>query len=449
VVISTLLLPSLILPTISFTPTQGYAEDVKIGFTWINGLIGASEMIHAGYTKAVDMGSEIEHREYRWDYLNYTLFNSLWEWDQIYLDNYPELARSLDISVLSSNSSAIPFVFNHYVTLPTNHTRFNATTVINSLKNDTVEAMNIVEPDYISFGTEINYFFEGYYNETSNGFDTAMYDDYIDLLEQMYDFIKVNYTDTIVCTNFGYQRSKDLTFIEAMIHQLNDTCDIFSLSPRILTDDFGFLAQPTEAGILDRFSSFANLTDKKIAITNTYTISDSRAGGSELYQANYIRHLFNFIELYDHQIEFLCWYSIFDYPPGYLSTYFSPLLEVHATAGLFSPSGENKMSYFAWIEEMQAAGKLPDYWKAWKIALGSLVFAGVLGFLVYAYVMEGLPQFKEKLKQEEKDKQDKKQDEEPDMISFEKPKKKSQKRTKKPKTIEFTTEDIDENQIEE
>ncbi|NHJ49920.1 MAG: hypothetical protein FK733_19160 [Asgard group archaeon] len=443
-VISALILPSLILPAISYTPTQGYAEDVKIGFSWINGIIGATEMIDAGYVKAVDMGCQIEHREYRWDYLNYSLSNSLWEWDQIYLDRYPGIDRSLDISVVSGNSSAMPFQHDYkpYLVLPTNNTRFNDTAVINSLRNTTVLAMDILELDYISFSTETNGFFEGYYNETSKGFDTAMFADFIDLLEQMYDFIKVNYTDTKVCTNFRYQPPSDLVLIEAMINQMNDTCDIFSVSPRIFTDDYGFLAQPNELEVLERFSSFANLTDKKIAITNTYTISDSRAGSSEYYQAQYVRSLFNFIELYDHQIEFVCWYTIFDYPPGYLTTYFSPLLEVHATAGLFTPSGSHKMAYYAWIEEMRAAGKLPEYWKAWKIALGSLVFAAVLGFLAYAYVVEGLPQLKEKLKKEAEEQQDEK----PDKLSFEKQKKKPQKRTKKPKTIEFTNEKIDDNQ---
>jgi hypothetical protein len=443
VVLSTLILPSLIVPSIAYTPTQGYAEDVKIGFTWINGIIGASEMIDAGYQKAIDMGCQIEHREYGWAFLNYTLYNSLYEWDQIYLDRYPTFDRSLDISVVTSNSTSIPFQhdFKIYLTLPTNNTRFNDTAILNSLRNTTIDAIQILDPDYISFSTEINGFFEGYYNETSKGFDTAMYPDFIDLLEQMYDFIKVNYTDIQVMTNFRYQPPSDLTLIEAMIHQFNDTCDIFSVSPRIFTDDLGFLDTPeTASEVLDRFSSFANLTDKKIAITNTYMISDSRAGSSVGYQSNYVKYLFDFIELYDSQIEFVCWYTVFDYPPGYLSSYFSPFLEVHATAGLFSPTGEPKMAYYTWIEEMQAAGKLPGYWKAWKIALGSLVFAGVLGFLVYAYVMEGLPQFKERLKKEGKEEEKK-----PDVISFEK-EKKPRKKSKKPKTIEFTTEKIDNNQ---
>jgi hypothetical protein len=260
--------------------------------------------------------------------------------------------------------------------------------------------------------------------------------DYIDLLEQMYDFIKTNYTETKVLTNFRFQPPRDLFIIEDILPLFNDTCDYFSVSPRIFTDDYGFLAKPNQQEVLERFSSFANLTSKKIAITNTYTISDGRAGGSEFYQASYVRYLFNFIKLYDTQIEFVCWYSMFDYPPGYLSTYFSPFLEVHATAGLCSPSGDPKMAYFAWIEEMQAAGRSLNYWKKWKIALGSLVFAATLGLLVYAYVAEGIPAFKEQIKKEEA------AETKPEKITLDKEKKKKRKE-KKPKTIEFTTKELE------
>jgi hypothetical protein len=437
-VLSTLILPSIIFPAISSAPTQGYAEDVLFGFTAINGLIGASEMTDMGYAKAKDIGCQIEHREYRWDFLNLTITPVL-EWDQLYLKRYPEFSKSLSLSVISSNSSALPidYEFESYTNASEATIRFNDTAVVNNLKKFADILITGLELDYISFGNEINGFFETYFDyntETMN--NTVMLVDYIDLCEQMYDFVKINHTSTKVMTIFRQQPLIDIINIESMIHLFNDTCDIFGVSSRIFTDDFGYLSILNEAEVLERYSSFANLTSKKIAITNTYTISDSRAGSSEYYQANFIRHLFNFIELYDDRIEFVCWYSIFDYPPGYLSAYFSPFLEVHATAGLFSPSGDPKMSYYAWIEEMQAAGRLQDYWKAWKIAIASLVIAAVIGFMIFAYVMEGIPELKKRMAEAEEELKD------PTKI---KPKEKKPKREKKPKTIEFTTDGMDNN----
>ncbi|NHK32849.1 MAG: hypothetical protein FK730_15990 [Asgard group archaeon] len=437
-VLSTLILPSIIFPAISSTPTQGYAEDVKFGFTAINGLIGASEMTDMGYAKAKDIGCQLEHREYRWDFLNLTITPVL-EWDQLYLDRYPEFSKSLALSVISSNSSALPikYEFESYTNASEATIRFNDTAVLNSLKKFSDVLITELELDYISFGNEINGFFETYFDyesETMN--NTVMLNDYIDLCEQMYNFVKLNHTETKVLTIFRYQPPIDIINIESMIHLFNDTCDIFGVSNRIFTDDFGYLSILDESGVLERYSSFTNLTSKKIAITNTYTISDSRAGSSEYYQANFIRHLFNFIELYDDRVEFVCWYSIFDYPPGYLSAYYSPFLEVHATAGLFSPSGDQKMSYYAWIEEMQAAGRLQDYWKAWKIAVGSLVFAAVVGFMIFAFVMEDLPELKKRMAET---------DEEQKEIPIKEPKEKKRKKEKKPKTIEFTTDGMDNN----
>ena len=90
------------------------------------------------------------------------------------------------------------------------------------------------------------------------------------------------------------------------------------ISSNIFTDETFRLAFPTETEVFDRFNSVANKTAKKVAITNTYTISDSRHGGDEFYQAEFVRHLFNTIELLASKLEFVCWNTIYDYPPGYL-----------------------------------------------------------------------------------------------------------------------------------
>ena len=122
---------------------------------------------------------------------------------------------------------------------------------------------------------------------------------------------------------------------------------------------------------------------------------------------------------------------IYDYPSGYLSLVYSPLLEPHSTAGLCTHAGDPKVAYFSWIEEMRAMGRLPNYLMPWKIGVGILILVAISGFLVYAYVMEGI-QFRKEL--------DKDKEEVPKEISFEEESKKKPKRRKKkkPKTIEFT-----------
>ena len=76
-------------------------------------------------------------------------------------------------------------------------------------------------------------------------------------------------------------------------------------------------------------------------------------------------------------------------------------------------------------------GRLPNYLMPWKIGVGVLILFAISGFLVYAYVMEGI-QFR---KEQDKDKV-----EVPKEISFEEEttKKPVKKKKKKPKTIEFT-----------
>ncbi|RLI73484.1 hypothetical protein DRO91_02855, partial [Candidatus Heimdallarchaeota archaeon] len=49
--------------TVLFSPAvtqtvSGYAENVQIGFSWINGIDGASEMGGAGYAKAIEMSAQ-------------------------------------------------------------------------------------------------------------------------------------------------------------------------------------------------------------------------------------------------------------------------------------------------------------------------------------------------------------------------------------------------------
>ncbi|MBK5112930.1 MAG: hypothetical protein KGD59_14580 [Candidatus Heimdallarchaeota archaeon] len=418
--------------------TEAYGENVKIGFSMINGLNGATEFIDAGYQRALEMGAQIEHRDYGWDHLNYTL-TPIIEWKEFYLSKYPQLNTSLAINVIYSNSTtfAYPFSFTSYNTPGEAATRFNDTAVVNTLRNLTVDIMEIIDLDYISYGTEVNGFFESLFNYTDSSItNTVMLDDYIDLCEQLYEFVKTNYSDTQVLTIFRYQPVFDIENIEPIISRFDNTCDIYGLSCRIFTDDIGRLAFLNETEVLERFTDFTSLTSKNFAITNIYTISDSRHGGSPAYQGEFVRYLFNVIENYENDLEFICWYQIYDYPTGYLSLIYSPLLEPHSTAGLCTHNGDPKVSYYTWIEEMRAMGRLTNYLMPWKIGIGVTILIAISGFLVYAYVMEGI-QFRKDL-----DKDKVVEEEAPKEISFEKEVKEKpvKKKKKKPKTIEFTDE---------
>ena len=111
VLIITILFPLSFYPSPNLLFVKGYGENVKIGISWINGLVGASELIDIGYRQASEIGCQIEHREYRFDFLNYTL-NPIYEWGNLYLERYPIINSSLAVSVISSNNTGIPIVFN-------------------------------------------------------------------------------------------------------------------------------------------------------------------------------------------------------------------------------------------------------------------------------------------------------------------------------------------------
>jgi len=416
VIILLLILPIFAQFTIGAPVVEAYGENVKIGFSMINGLEGATEFIDAGYQKAIEMGTPII------------------EWQEFYLSKYPQLNTSLAINVIYSNTTtfAYPFNFTFYSTPAEASIRFNDTAVVNTLRNLTIDIMEIIDLDYISYGSEINGIFESFFNYSSSLMtNTVMLDDYVDLCEQLYDFVKTNYSDTQVLSIFRYQAPFDLKNIEPIIANFDNACDIYGLSCRVFTNEFGGLAFLNESETLEKFSNFKSLTTKKFAITNIYTISDSRHGGSFAYQGEFVRYLFNVIENYENDLEFLCWYTIYDYPSGYLSLVYSPLLEPHSTAGLCTHAGNSKVAFFAWIEEMRAMGRLPNYFMPWKIGVGILILVAISGFLVYAYVMEGI-QFRKE--------QDEDKEEIPKEISFEEEtKQKPTKRKKKrPKTIEFT-----------
>ena len=443
-VIALLLIPVLIYPAIGI-PVQA-ADDgpyPKIGFTWINGIVGASELLEPGYQKAIEIGAQLEHREFRFDYVDYSL-DPIIEWKNFYIDRFEGLEASVTISVINKNSTTLPYSYNftRYLTTPLSNSsivRFNDTTVVNNLKNITNSVLGTIGNfSYISFGSQVNSFFETYFDYTTKSMtSTAMLDDYVDLCEQLYDYVKANYSDVKVLTNFRNQIEMDSINIEGIIDRFNNTCDIYSMDGRIFTTDEGFLVYLSENEIIQRFENFIDLTgSKKFAITNTFTISDSSASGSEAYQADYVKTLFKLIDQYSDEMEFLCWYRIFDFPPGYLGMLYNPYLEAERTSGLLTCEGNHKLSYFAWIEGMEALNRIPTYTTVWKTVVYSLGITAVGGFIIYAVVMEGIETYKEMQEKEEQ----------VDEITFdekEETKSTKKKKEKTPKTLEFTVKDED------
>lgn len=429
ILFTTFLVPFLIGPlTASYTQAAPADDFPKFGFSYINGLAGATELEEAGFEKAVDMGATIEHREYSWSYLSYSI-NRVYEWKQLFIDKFPELNASIAVGVISNNHSILTseFNFTRYTTIPTpesNSTRFNDPLVITRLQNLTDVILGDVGGfSYISFGNEVNGFFESYFNYTSKTMtSTVMLNDYVNLTEQMYDYVKINYPSVKVMMSFRNQIPSDPINIAAIIDRFNNSCDIYSMAGRIFTTDLGLLKPLSEDDIIGRFKNFIDLTgSKKFAVTNIYTISDCSTGGSELDQANFVRTLFKLASDYSDKMEFLCWYHLFDFPIGYYGMLINPSFEAIRSLGLLSEFGDYKLSYYAWIEEMRALGRLPDYYTPWKIVLYSLTLAAIGGFLVFVYVKEGIDIYK---KQQQKD-------EFPDEIDFEEKLKKPSKKKKR------------------
>ncbi|MEA2071361.1 MAG: hypothetical protein U9O98_08730 [Asgard group archaeon] len=396
------------------------AEDIKIGFTWINGPTSSPELYDVGYNHAVEMGGQIEHRSYGWGDLT-SNWQYLMEWKTTYLDTHPELASSVSIAVINSNTTNLPanITIERYTTPPapdSNVTRFNDPFIIEQLQNFTDFVVSLI-PDlqYISYGAEINDYFETFYDfESEYLTSSAMLDDYIDLCENMYDYIQNNYPNITVLTIFRNQRAEvDIKVIEEILPSFVNTCDVYAFSARIFTTPQGYLAQLTTSGIINRVQEFVDLCgDKKFAITNMYMISEARAGGGGLYQASFVSAFFQLTDEYSEKLEFLCWYTLFDYPPGYLQTIVNPYLEIHSTAGLLTLNGDPKPAYYQWINEMKARNRIPSYTTTWKIVVASLILAAIIAFITFTFVMEGLDFSKEK------------ESDEPEVITFTKKKEK-------------------------
>ncbi|MBD3192257.1 MAG: hypothetical protein GF308_16580 [Candidatus Heimdallarchaeota archaeon] len=399
-IMALLLIPIMVTPvgskaTVEPTNTTIEQKDLngtKIGFSWVNGLVGASELTEVGYERANELDADLEHRDFNWFEIegNWPL---LQEWD--YYLNQHELEKSAALAVINSNFTTAPIDIDF-------QNNFEDEILLGRLKNFTDYLLVEVEDlDYISFGSEINAFFERWVDTaTKTVTNSTVLDSYVALCEEMYTYIHNHESvkpDIQVLTIFRIQRPIDLVTTEAIIDRFTNCSDIFGTSTRIFTNNFGSMVQLTEDEVMAKFQEFADLCGtKKMAITNTYAVSDNRAGSYEGYQANYLKACFKTIDALGDQLEFFCWYSMHDYPPGYLGMLFHPYLEVHSTAGLLTYNGDPKLSYYAWVEEMQARGRMENYQKPWEIAIAAIALALVVGFIIFAYVMEGIEFVKER-----------------------------------------------------
>ena len=417
----------------------------KIGFTWVNSVGGVSELAAMGYAKAAEMGCQIEHRDYSWLLLDQS-YIQVYEWIQVFMAEFPEMDVSMTIATIMGGFLTIPgnYSIEPYSEINENVTRINDPRLVSGLKLFTDFMINItgLRMDYLSFGSEINSFFSQFYNYTTKSFDnTVMLDDYADLCEQMYDYVKANHSGIDVLTIYRLQTEYDIDLVNSMLDYFDSACDIVGFSTRVFTNNYGYLDQLSYETLENRFTSLAsNAYPKKIAITNTYVISDKRAGGSETYQALYVKNLFGVMDVLGDDLEFACWYRVFDFPPGYLGMLVNPYLEVHATAGLLNAAGQSKYAYHIWMEEMSVRGRIPTYYAPWKIAIGAVGLTVVTGFLVFVFVMEGIDSYKDMINEEKLPKDptfgvtDK---DEPTP----KKKKKKKKSKVKPKTLEKNDDD--------
>jgi hypothetical protein len=420
IISSLVLLSSLYIPLMVVAdPMETKASlDTKVGFSWINGPVGGSEFVDIGYKRAQELGCQIEHRDYTWgDLTTSTNWQVIYEWSHLYLDRYPSMDSSVALSVISTNYTSYPpeYNFTRYTEESSlgNITRFNDASIVSDLKDFTdFLLMEIPELDYLSFGSEINRFFEMYYDfNAKNMTSTVMLSDYSDLCQQLYDHVKTNHSDISIMSIFSLQKPQDLQTAEALLPYFANCSDFFAVSPRIFTDKDGYLVKLSIDDVIERYQGFVDLIgDEKFAITSTYTISDYHHSGSQAYQSNFVQIFFEVIDVFADQLEFACWYTLYDYPPGYLQMIYNPYLEFHSTAGLFDQNGEAKLAYYSWTKALKDRDAAPDYWAAWKIVIIAIVLAAILGFITFTYVKEGLM----KQKQELSDSTEK----EPDSITF-------------------------------
>lgn len=318
-----------------------------VGFCWASTPLSDLTLFEEGIVTAHHLGCEIEHRQYNWNQIEKD--KGVYNWNDI--DNWYhtclkyEIVPSLAVCPVNSNSQM------RNIPLDLQGKPFNDPDVILRLTQFTQILLDkYPEIEYVSFGNEINYYLRSHPDDVLP---------YLELCHHMYAYMKENYPNVPVLVIFGFTGM--IKEEEEMISHFLPACDLVGISTYHACISLESVTPPrlTDQEMREGLEYCINLcSGKRFCIVETCAFSYP----DPAYQVKYIHVFFDVIRDYSQDMEFACWLGTYDGYPGTL-TMMDPFLEQFNTAGLLTPDGTPKASYYAWMEEMSRLGiiKAPDH----------------------------------------------------------------------------------------
>lgn len=311
-----------------------------VGFCWASQPFTDMTLFEEGFRTARLLGCQIEHRQYNWNEIeldrNTYDWNSINQWYTACLKY--DITPSLALCPVNSNTQI------RNVPRDLRGRDFDDPEIISRLKQFTRKLLEkFPEIKYMSFGNEINYYLWSHPEDTPP---------YLNLCVQMYEYMKENYPEIPVLVIFGFtgmgERDREL------VSQFLPACDLVGISTYHACIAVESLTPPqlTEQEMYEGFLDCINLCGgKRFAVVETCAFSYPDPD----YQVRYVKVFFDVIEEYRKDMEFACWFGVYDAYPGTL-TMAAPFLEQFNSSGLLYTDGTPKASYYSWMEKMSQLG---------------------------------------------------------------------------------------------
>lgn len=322
-------------------PPPGQETSPAIGFCWITPPFHDHNFEEVGFARAAEMGCSIEHRQMNWadlerihrDPLSID-FGPLESWYRL-CERYG-MKKSISLCLVNSNTNAPS------VPAGLEYESLNDSGLVEGFCNFLDAVMErFPDIDYVSFGNEINYHFEGRPDEV---------DEYVDFCRRVGMHFKSRH-DAKVMTIFGFTGISESG--RGMVKLFLPFSDLMGISSYDLSLHNMSQSQISSDRFADVIDGYVDLLDgKRFAIVEMAAFSSPGVGGSPGYQSRGVRNFFGLCERYRDRMDFACWFSLYDAAPGLLAT-FAPFLETFSSAGLLSPGGMPKPSYYEWEDQIQ------------------------------------------------------------------------------------------------
>jgi len=315
-------------------------SDPLVGFCWVSAPLSDLTLFEEGFYTAHHLGCQIEHRQFNWNDIERD--RGVYNWSNV--DQWYNtclkygIVPSLAVCPVNSNSQ-IRNVPRDLQGMP-----FDDCDLILRLNQFTHLLLErYPEIAYLSFGNEINYYLRSHPGDVLP---------YLELCQHMYEYMKENYPHIPVLVIVGFTGM--IKEEEEMISNFLPACDLVGISTYHACIALESLTphRLTEQEMREGFEYCINLCNgKRFCVVETCAFSYPDPG----YQVMYIHVFFDVIREHKEDMEFACWFGTYDWCPGTL-TMMDPFLEQFNTAGLLSPDGTPKASYYAWMEEMSHSG---------------------------------------------------------------------------------------------